>query len=180
MSGQENQSQTRFWLLFLIVLFMGIFVVTNLNKYNKKCVPSTDDSLSNLRKRVDSSNNLGTFSSSSAPMPYEKVEKNYNSQIGLETIVDFSTKNPNDARFKYEYRLWPERSFLDSDNYAFYSMYGWRMNPPVQYPQQTIGTAYNKAMDECFCAPQEGNENCLEKCRFRALNAQGFPSIFSN
>ena len=163
---------------------MGIFVIVNLNKYNKKCVPSPDEGgISNIQNRKISPESMGTYSSTAPPpppMPYEQVQESYNPETGLKTIVDFSKKFPNDARFKYEYRIWPERSFLDEDNYAFYSMYGWRMNPPVQYPQKTIGTAYNKAIEDCFCAPQEGNEDCLQKCRFRALKAQGFPSIFSN
>jgi hypothetical protein len=170
----SQESQTRFWLLFLIILLVSIFVITNLNKFNKKCTPST---VRNLKNSIPHHLSIrpNDFDSSSSQSPENKIE--YQSE-GLKTIISDVKNIP--AKFSYQYRLWPEGSFLDPDNYAFYSMYGWRMNPPVQYPQKTIGTAYNKAIENCLCSPQEGNEKCLEKCRFKAIYAQGFPSIFSN
>lgn len=156
--------ETRYWLFFFIIAAVSIFLVISLNKMG--ACPSYYV-YNSLEKRMQSIKN---------PNPSPEIIEIQHNQIGLNTILE---KDGNKTRFKYEYRLWPERSFQDPDNYAFYSMYGWRMNPPVDYPQPTINTVYDEAIRNCNCSPAGGNEACLSKCRFQALIAAGFPSMFS-
>ena len=57
----------------------------------------------------------------------------------------------------------------------FYSLYGWRTNPPFKYPQSTIDTPYDETMEQCV----ESNRFQLhepgqwqEKCSLLAAQAQ--------
>ena len=171
----DFEKQTRYWLMFLIVTAIGIFLVISLNNYSKNtCPPSQTGSASRTGNVHKDARRKHT---SAQPDKKHDVVKEY--QQGLTTITDLSSE-PNQARFKYEYRIWPKRDFLDPDNYAFYSMYGWQTSPPYEYPQKTIDTVYDEVMRNCACSPSEGNEQCYETCRFNALRASGFPSIFKN
>lgn len=169
-----DTKDTRYWLLFLVIFFVSIFLIIKLNSY-QKCTPPPPSEKEILSKNIKKLSNSPKIPSIS--FDKETTLEVYN-QPGLKTIVTNIQDEPNQTRFKYEYRIWPERDFLDTDNYEFYSMYGWRTIPPYQYPQKTIDTAYNEAIENCFCAPEEGNEKCLQDCRFKALEKSGFPSIF--
>lgn len=65
-----------------------------------------------------------------------------------------------------------EKSLLKN---TFYSLYGWRTNPPLKYPQSTINTPYDKAMDACVSS---NNLQLLEpgqwqtKCSLAAATIQ--------
>lgn len=61
-------------------------------------------------------------------------------------------------------------------NYDFWSLYGWRTNPPPGYPQETLVTPFNTTMNECqnWCNNVDNPEECLRKCRFAALKASGY------
>lgn len=168
----DSKKDTRYWILFFIVLIVTIFLIIKLNNL-KECPKDK----SSAEYRGGSPLKKNTFKSSALP-PEENTFRTYNEGNGLITIVENIADEPNQSRFQYEYRLWPEESFQEPDNYAFYSMYGWRTTPPNQFPQKTIGTAYDKAIRNCICKPFEDNEDCIERCRFRALRDSGFPSIF--
>lgn len=58
------------------------------------------------------------------------------------------------------------------DNYAFYSLYGWRVNPPNEYPQSTFNTPYDVNMRECSttCNRSHYKEECLEDCHLRSVS----------
>jgi len=67
--------------------------------------------------------------------------------------------------------------------YSYYSLYGWRVNPPYEYPQKTINTPYDTIMRNCsaFCNNRPLGRDCLEDCRLKALdlainNSKFFPS----
>lgn len=53
--------------------------------------------------------------------------------------------------------------------YAYYSMYGWRTNPPPNYPQSTFNTPFNKVMNVCTPVCSNVNDRypkyCLSECR---------------
>jgi len=57
----------------------------------------------------------------------------------------------------------------------FYSLYGWRTNPPYQYPQQTINTPFDVTMRNCtgWCNRSPDPKRCLNMCRLSASQAQG-------
>ena len=58
------------------------------------------------------------------------------------------------------------------DNYAFYSLYGWRVNPPNKYPQSTFNTPYDIKMRDCNigCGNfQQDKEKCLEDCHLQSV-----------
>lgn len=154
----QATNQTIYWLFFIIAV-LAIYIIS-CSAGNGQC----------QNKQTKSP----VINSPVLKSPEVQIVDNI--QIGLDQIVDISGDK---SRFKYEYRLWPERQFQDPDNYAFFSMYGWRVNPPYEYPQKTINTVYNKAIQNCRCWPEEGNESCLSKCRLDALVSAGFPSIFS-
>ena len=66
----------------------------------------------------------------------------------------------------------------------FYNLYGWRTNPPPNYPQQIMNTPFDKVMTDCC---QKCNSNllrsydfdgkfktdCLMNCKLKASEAQG-------
>lgn len=160
--SNKGTRETRYWLLFFIIAAVSIFLVIALNRV-RVCSPSP--AYNTLQK-------LGTLRKNSDTPEIIDVQQ---TQVGLKTITE---RVGDQTRFRYEYRIWPERSFLDPDNYSFYSLYGWRTSPPPDYPQPTINTAYDEAIRNCQCFPAEGNETCLSNCRFKALIAAGFPSMF--
>ena len=51
--------------------------------------------------------------------------------------------------------------------YDYYSLYGWRTNPPNEYPQKTINTPYDISMRECSSKCRSGL--CLEECHRASL-----------
>lgn len=61
-------------------------------------------------------------------------------------------------------------------DYNFWSLYGWRTNPPPGYPQETLVTPYNTTMNECqnWCNNTGNPGDCLRKCHFAALQSAGF------
>jgi hypothetical protein len=61
-------------------------------------------------------------------------------------------------------------------DYDYWSMYGWREDPPFEYPQNTINTPYDVEMNECseWCNDTRNRRECLIKCQFQALKADGY------
>jgi hypothetical protein len=51
-------------------------------------------------------------------------------------------------------------------NYNFYSIYGWRVSPPANYPHKSFNTPYNVKMEDCKnkCGNSKNKIFCLEKC----------------
>lgn len=166
----DSKKDTRYWILFIIVLVVSIFLIVKLNNMSKQ--QCTDDSTE------EKSFSRPPKKSSALPPSERNITQEFYENGGLITTVTNVAGEPNQSRFQYEYRLWPEGSFQEPDNYGFYSMYGWRTNPPYQFPQKTIGTAYDEAIRKCICEPLEDNQDCLQRCRFSALKNSGFPSIF--
>ncbi len=60
-------------------------------------------------------------------------------------------------------------------NYPYYSLYGWRTNPPNKYPQSTINTPFDVTMRECtpWCNQTQDPKQCQNICRLKATAAQG-------
>ena len=57
------------------------------------------------------------------------------------------------------------------ENYAFYSLYGWRVHPPIGYPQNTFNTPFDLKSRECglMCHNSDNHSDCLEKCQLNAV-----------
>ena len=56
-----------------------------------------------------------------------------------------------------------------------YSLYGWRTNPPPNYPQNTFNTPYDVVMRNCgrWCNQTQDPRECQSNCRKMALRAEG-------
>lgn len=61
--------------------------------------------------------------------------------------------------------------YQDSPLYGYYSLYGWRVDPPPNYPQQILDTPYNRKMNACVngCFSFRDQEKCLMDCHLHTV-----------
>ena len=78
--------------------------------------------------------------------------------------------NPLTLTKKWAHGSWNKYEYPYQD-YSFYSLYGWRVNPPNKYPQNTFNTPFDSKMRECGlkCNRSHDKGNCLEKCKMEAV-----------
>ena len=64
------------------------------------------------------------------------------------------------------------------EEYYNYSLFGWRTQPPYEYPQKTINTPYDIIMRDCTgkCFNNKTSiADCQKSCQLAALQMQGVP-----
>jgi len=94
------------------------------------------------------------------------TKSNYNSL--------FFPQHPKGFIFsKPKYILNDQDKSASQNNKSFYSLFGWRTQPPNKYPQNTFNTPYDKLSRECSrkCYYQTGKNrrNCLVRCAIGAI-----------
>lgn len=79
--------------------------------------------------------------------------------------------NPSELTKKWAPGTWDKYGEPYGD-YAFYSLYGWRVNPPNKYPQSTFNTPYDVNMRKCNmgCDGFEDKGKCLEDCHLQSVS----------